>query len=575
MNIKTKFIASSIMFSTLITGLILGVNTIIQSSDERFQLQKNQAFEALETTIGMQLALNQEVNHLKDFILLERAGEDMGKFQQAKSDFIIGLSSLQGQLPHYQSLETIRRQHRSLINLADRLENNEEASFTAIRSDMEAVNSFSQDIQFYIDDVRSYLYAQEKIASQNVESFNRFVVTLECVVVGLSLLIFVVQFKWILLPVVESLKELQQGTLAIGTGKLDYRLALKGNQEFQSVGEAFNQMAMQLEGFYVELEQKVKDRTQDLETINADLHQEMNKRLRVEQSLRDKNETIKQTLEELQRTQAQMVHSEKMSSLGQMVAGVAHEINNPVNFIYGNIVHAEDYLQDLLGLVQLYQQEYPDPAPRITDEMEAIELDFVMTDVVKVMGSMKMGAKRIQEIVKSLRTFSRLDEADAKTVDLHEGIDSTLLILQNRLKAKNDRPTIEVLKHYGDLPPIDCYPGQLNQVFMNILVNAIDVLEEQEDHGTSGIITITTTSDGDWATITIADNGPGIPEETRSKLFDPFFTTKTIGKGTGLGLSIVHSIIVDKHRGAITCNSEIGQGATFAIKIPLTMTELT
>jgi signal transduction histidine kinase len=575
MNIKTKFITSSIMFSALITGLILGVNAIIQSSDERFQLQKNQAFESIETTIGLQLALNEEVNHLKDFILLDRAGEDMGKFQQAKSDFIIGLSSLQSQLPDYKELETIRRQHRSLINLADRLENQDEPSFTAIRSDIEAVNSFSQDIQFYLDDVRNYLYAQEKIASQNVEHFNRFVVTLECVVVGLSLLIFVAQFKWILLPVVESLKELQQGALAIGTGKLDYRLALKGDQEFKSVGEAFNQMAMQLEGFYEELEQKVKDRTQDLETINADLHQEMNKRLRVEQSLRDKNETIKHTLEELQRTQAQMVHSEKMSSLGQMVAGVAHEINNPVNFIYGNIVHAEDYIQDLLGLVELYQQEYPDPAPTIREEMAAIELDFVMMDVVKVMGSMKMGAKRIQEIVKSLRTFSRLDEADAKTVDLHEGIDSTLLILQNRLKAKNDRPAIEVLKHYGDLPPIDCYPGQLNQVFMNILVNAIDVLEEQEDDGAPGMITLTTQTDGDSATITIADNGPGMASEIQRKLFDPFFTTKTIGKGTGLGLSIVHSIIVDKHRGAITCNSEIGQGTTFEIKIPLTMTELT
>ncbi len=271
-----------------------------------------------------------------------------------------------------------------------------------------------------------------------------------------------------------------------------------------------------------------------------------------------------------------MVHSEKMSSLGQMVAGIAHEINNPVNFIHGNLVHADEYVRDLLGLVELYREQYPNPNSNIQDEIEAIELDFLSDDLPKLFQSMQVGTERIREIVKSLRIFSRFDEAEIKEVDLHEGIDSTLMILFNRLKAKPDRPAIEVVKHYGQLPKLECYPGQLNQVLMNLLSNAIDAVEERNkqrsyeeiQNDPNRIEIYTEFKNSDLITIRIVDNGFGIPVEIQDKLFNPFFTTKEVGKGTGLGLSISHQIIVEKHGGTLRCRSEAGRGAEFIIDIP-------
>lgn len=293
---------------------------------------------------------------------------------------------------------------------------------------------------------------------------------------------------------------------------------------------------------------------------------------------------LEQTLQQLQRTQAQLVQTEKMSSLGQLVAGVAHEINNPVNFIYGNINHANDYAVDLLDLVQLYQKYYPTPDPEIAEEMEAIDLDFIKQDLPKILSSMKMGAERIRNIVLSLRNFSRLDESEMKQVDIHEGIDSTLLILQNRLKAKPDHPAIEVIKEYGQLPQVYCYAGQLNQVFMNILTNSIDALDERNKKQTSSsaspgavadlknnpsTIRIRTEAlDSRRLLVSIADNGPGMTEEVQRRLFDPFFTTKPVGAGTGLGMSISYQI-VEKHGGQLTCISAPERGAEFLIEIPI------
>ncbi|MEM9543411.1 MAG: PAS domain S-box protein [Cyanobacteria bacterium P01_E01_bin.42] len=292
---------------------------------------------------------------------------------------------------------------------------------------------------------------------------------------------------------------------------------------------------------------------------------------------RGKAEELEATLIELRNTQTQLIQTEKMSSLGQLVAGVAHEINNPVNFIYGNLNHADNYLQDILSLLKLYQTHYSDPVPEIAEEIEDIDLPFLLEDMPKLFNSMQTGADRIREIVISLRTFSRMDEAEKKWVDLHDGIESTLTILQNRLKAKSERPAIAVMREYGDLPKIECYAGQLNQVFMNILSNAIDALEERDtDRSYEDIeaqpstISIRTqiVSESDLQ-IRIADNGSGIPEHIQSRLFDPFFTTKEIGKGTGLGLSISYQIVTEKHGGTLECISAPGQGTEFLINIPL------
>ncbi|TVQ58891.1 MAG: PAS domain S-box protein [Spirulina sp. DLM2.Bin59] len=289
-------------------------------------------------------------------------------------------------------------------------------------------------------------------------------------------------------------------------------------------------------------------------------------------------EELRQTLNELNRTQSQLIQTEKMSSLGQLVAGVAHEINNPVNFIYGNIDHARDYINDLLGLIALYGQHYPDPKMIIADEIDAIDLPFLLDDLPKMLQSMRVGAERIKEIVASLRTFSRMDESEMKAVNIHDGIESTLMILHNRLKSKPHSQGIEVIRKYGNLPKVECYAGQLNQVFMNILSNAIDALLEEESCQWDSVpppsqdswIEIEThlSTDGEQVMIHIRDNGPGIDPAHQARLFDPFFTTKEIGKGTGLGLAISYQIVTEKHGGQLLCASILGKGTEFTIQIP-------
>ena len=299
---------------------------------------------------------------------------------------------------------------------------------------------------------------------------------------------------------------------------------------------------------------------------------------RSERYAREQAQELEKALQKLQKTQGQLVQSEKMSSLGQLVAGVAHEINNPVNFIYGNLGHANDYTKNLLNLLNLYAQHYPNPVPEIKAEIEASDLEFLMEDLPRLIGSMKLGADRIREIVRSLRNFSHLDQAEMKPVDIHEGLDSTLLILQNRLKANTNHPTIQVMKEYGNLPQVECFAGQLNQVFMNLISNAIDALEQgcKEDYSRltrtpylQPTIWIRTEAiDCNSVVIRITDNGPGMTQEVRAQLFDPFFTTKPVGKGTGLGLSISYQIVVEKHGGKIKCISTPGKGTEFTLEIP-------
>jgi two-component system, NtrC family, sensor kinase len=293
-----------------------------------------------------------------------------------------------------------------------------------------------------------------------------------------------------------------------------------------------------------------------------------------EMKLRQQTKQLEQTLEQLRRTQAQLIQSEKMSSLGQLVAGVAHEINNPVNFIHGNLVPASEYVHDLMHLLKDYQRYYPNPVLDLQSKITAIDLDFVLSDLPKLLNSMRTGTERIREIVQSLRTFSRLDEAELKSVDLHLNLDSTLMILQNRFKAKPKRPLIEIVKRYGTLPPVECYAGQLNQVFMNILTNAVDAIEECYYSTPTVVlakpmITIETQATDQTVTIQISDNGSGMTEAVQQRLFDPFFTTKPVGKGTGMGLSISYQIVVEKHGGQLRCISALGEGTTFTLSIPI------
>lgn len=282
---------------------------------------------------------------------------------------------------------------------------------------------------------------------------------------------------------------------------------------------------------------------------------------------------LSEALGYLRKTQSQLIQSEKMSSLGHLVAGIAHEINNPVNFISGNLTHASDYFQDLQHLIELYQEYYPDPVPEIQAYAEEIDLEFLLEDLSKLLSSMHVGTERIRQIVLSLRNFSRLDEAEVKPVNLHDGIDSTLLILQGRLKAKGAWSGIEVQRCYGDLPLIECYASQLNQVFMNLLSNAIDALIDRPEPRRIKITTDVGVAEADPMTkvakILIEDNGFGMPETVRQQIFDPFFTTKPVGQGTGLGLSISYQIVVEKHHGWIHCTSAPGKGTTFTIEIPV------
>lgn len=347
------------------------------------------------------------------------------------------------------------------------------------------------------------------------------------------------------------------------------------------------------------LAQNITERKQLLEALH-----------RSQASLQEKLTQLQTVERELQQAHAQLIQSEKMSALGQLVAGVAHEINNPVNFITGNLEHARQYIDDLLDILQLYQQKYPNPKPEIVTLSEAIDIEFLVEDLPKLVSSMQIGADRIREIVLSLRNFSRVDECAVKAVDIHECIDSTLLILHNRLKGRSNHSEIQVIKNYGDLPLVECYPGQLNQVLMNLLSNAIDALDEENElrspeqmelepstieittelyqpksFGVNGrdappAIEVVVDSEldeklhknfleMDAVVIRIADNGPGIAESVKKQLFTPFVTTKPVGKGTGLGLSIGHHIVEEKHGGKLLCFSELGKGTEFAIAIPL------
>jgi len=319
--------------------------------------------------------------------------------------------------------------------------------------------------------------------------------------------------------------------------------------------------------------------------VNASLSIEIEERKQVEKDLhvseaeaRENAQKLESALQDLQKTQAQLIQSEKMSSLGQLVGGVAHEINNPINFIHGNVIHAEQYVNDLLDLVMLYQAEFPDVSEKIRRKSQGMDLDFAKEDLPRLLHSMRLGTSRIQTIVRSLRNFSRLDEAGLKSVNIHEGIESTLMLLDNRLKLRVGKSAIAVKQNFGPLPMIECYPGQLNQVFMNILSNAIEALQNyaasQPTEFQPTIEIQTCMLSPEIVQLRFYNNGAAIAPEVRDKMFNPFFTTKPVGQGTGMGLSICYQIIEARHNGKIYCNPAVTSGAEFIIELPLSQPNL-
>jgi two-component system, NtrC family, sensor kinase len=370
--------------------------------------------------------------------------------------------------------------------------------------------------------------------------------------------------------VAQPLRKLLSATEKITRGQFDTALEVDRQDELGRLAGSFNTMTEQLHESFTTLETKIADRTAELVTANAAIEQANGA---LEARVKARTAEVQTALADLERSQLQLVQSEKMSALGQLVAGVAHEINNPVGFIQGNLTYGEQYVTALIEHLRLYQTGAN--AATIAQHAEVIELDFILEDLAALFGSMAQGTQRIEEISTSLRVFSRSDTVHPIEFDVHESIDSTLLILKHRLKADGPRPEIHVRRNYGDLPAITGYPGQLNQVFMNLLANAIDALTEclaapDQHHfnGKTAQITIDTTAQADQIEIRIGDNGMGMSDATQQRIFEYLFTTKAVGQGTGIGLAIAHQIIVEKHQGRLTVESQLGHGATFVIRLP-------
>ncbi|MEM9088479.1 MAG: ATP-binding protein [Cyanobacteria bacterium P01_F01_bin.53] len=423
-------------------------------------------------------------------------------------------------------------------------------------------DTYKAQKELYADGIRQWSRA---LSQQNQANLNRYGTGIFWSGVFSTMSFWGLGFAWItvLSMVKQYIRQRKAAAKRLHRAKRELE---SSNQALQVSQAALLQKATTLEEILAELQEtegELADSNQALQVSKAALEQ--------------RAATLEEILEELQLAQVQMVQSEKMSSLGQLVAGVAHEINNPVNFIYANLEPIGEYVNDLMGVIRAYQMHFPDPPITLEAQIAAADLEFVQDDFPKILTSMEVGAERIRQIVLSLRTFSRSDEKGHKPADLHEGLDSTLVILEHRLKEQSDVSAITVVREYGNLPVVECNPGLINQVLMNVFTNAIDALDEdceRQGSKTRGKITVRTSAfegeDGtEWVKIAITDTGIGIPEAIQDRVFDAFFTTKPVGKGTGIGLSISHTLVTKKHGGELSFTSTAGEGSEFVLELPV------
>lgn len=567
MKISTKFSSSSIVVAVMMSGVLVGGQYWIRQAQEQGIEKRQKLKDGLEEVHQMRTVLQGQTNRLKDSVL---TNQDDPQIKKQQEQLFTSLNKFEKRFGNSPETKKIRSQLQELNKLSQNtLEKPAQQPATFLLG-FQAINSVNQNISANLEQILANLKQRDSLTRQELNRLRRIDQIVTYAALGLIILVLGAQYWLILMPVIHAIEKLQLGASELAKGNLDYRLKFKTGDETEQLANEFDHMADQLRESYA----AILDRNTEITSANQKLETEIIERKQIEADLRDSETLLKQqateleaALRELQQTQLQLVHSEKMSSLGQLVAGIAHEINNPVNFIHGNIRYVEEYSKDLLGIVEICRQKFPESIAKFEDEKD-IEFEFIQQDLNKVLASMRIGTDRIRQIVLSLKNFSRMDEAEFKEVNIHEGIDSTLLILQHRLQ-KRDRFPIQVIQNYGNLPLVECCAGQLNQVFMNILANAIDALEEQNSVSAPQIKIRTSILNSDWVEIVISDNGCGISEAARSRIFDPFFTTKPIGKGTGMGMSISYQIVTQKHSGKLQYFSTLGEGTEFVIQIPI------
>lgn len=586
MRITTKFIGSSALLIALSALLSGGSYWVNRQGRKSLEASYAQTQSTVFTSVQIKSSLQNQITALSRLsVMVDQSTEATAQYERARQQFFQALDELSVIIPaadqtSHLRIEGIRQQHGYLDTLAQRL-SEDDVSFTQAEDIARSLKLFEQSTGNYIETLLKSANQQTVVYSEQQKLLHSRLAWLEGLSFLLMSLLLLGQFYYLLRPVIASLRQLQEGADKIGQSKLETvpTIELRTNDELQALAEAFNHMGETLSASYQELERRVAARTQSLHNANQSLLSEVSDRIEAETSL-------KEALTQLKQTQLQLLQTEKMSSLGQLVAGVAHEINNPVSFIQGNLAPAEDYMNSLLSLVRQYQSEYPEASDELCKALEQADLDFIQTDFPELLKSMKAGSDRIKVIVQSLKTFSRLDESETKSVDLHEGLDNSLILLTSQLSETPHRPAIEIERHYGELPNVYCYPGQLNQVFMGILTNAIDILTPSahpvqkagSDPKTSGssslkqpTIRLMTEATEDYVRIHISDNGGGMDKSTCHQIFDPFFTTKPVGSGMGLGLAMAYQIVVANHYGELTCTSAVGKGTTFTIEVPLTL----